>query len=166
MVFYDRNFTQKDRIIFLGITGYFEKNNFNEIQFKQWMRILWNIVENTDVTDASSMIGVMKLINELSDYSNNIYAFLADDNNQLTSSSSKIIVNEERLKSKFIIGSDTNWENTFIEAEKHPFFKGSIGFIISEGMTEIMFKHRANLAAKVFDNKGIVDEYREDGHIF
>lgn len=164
--FYDRNFTQKDRIIFLGITVYFEKNNFNEIQFKQWMRILWNIVENTDVTDASSMIGVMKLVNELSDYSNNIYAFLADDNNQLTSSSSKIVVNEERLKSKFIIDSNTNWENTFIEAEKHPFFKGSIGFIISEGMTEIMFKHRANLAAKVFDNKGIIEEYRENGHVF
>ncbi|MFZ4398536.1 MAG: DUF262 domain-containing protein [Bacteroidales bacterium] len=164
--FFDRNFTQKDRIIFLGITVYFETNNFDEVRFKQWMRTVWNIVENTDVTDASSMIGVMKLISELSFYSNDIYAFLADDKNQITSLSSKIAVNEERLKSKFIIIPDTNWENSFINAEKHPFFKGSIRFIISEEMTEEIFNHRAILASKVFDNKGIVEEYRNNGHIF
>ncbi len=164
--FYDRNFTQKDRIIFLGITVYFEKYSFNEIQFKQWMRTVWNIVENTDVSDASSMIGVMKLITELSDYSNNIYKFLSDDNNQIMSLSSKISVNEERLKSKFIRIPETNWENAFINAERHPFFKGSISFIISDEMTEETFKQRAILAEKVFDSRGVAVKYRENGHVF
>ncbi len=162
----DKNFTQKDRIIFLGLTVYFEKNNFDEVRFKQWMRIVWNIVENTDVTDASSMIGVMKLISELSVYSNDIYTFLANDKNQITSTSSKIAVGEERLKSKFIIIPETNWESSFINAEKHSFFKGSIGFIISEEMTEVIFNHRAILASKVFDSRGLVKDYRDNGHIF
>jgi hypothetical protein len=130
------------------------------------MRTVWNIVENTDVADASSMMGVMKLITELSDYSNNIYEFLSDDNNQIISSSSKISVNEERLKSQFIIIPETNWENAFINAERHSFFKGSISFIISDKMTEETFKQRAILAEKVFDSRGVVEKYREKGHIF
>jgi hypothetical protein len=163
--FYDRNFTQSDRIIFLAITLFLEKNDFVEIKFKQWMRIVWNIVENTDITDATSMVGVMKLITELLQHSNNIYTFLADDSNQILSTSSKIAVTEERKKSKFII-ADPNWENTFIIAEKHPFFRGSVGFIMTNEMTINVFSNRAEMATKVFDSKGVNEEYRKNGHIF
>jgi hypothetical protein len=163
--FYDKNFTQSDRVVFLGITLFFEKNNFDETKFKQWMRVVWNIVENTDITDASSMIGVMKLITELSQYSNNIYLFLGDDNNQIVSTSSKIAVIEERNKAKFII-NDINWEKTFIDIEKHLFFRGSVGFLMTDEMTIEMFSHRTEMATKVFDSKGVNEEYCKNGHIF
>lgn len=163
--FYDKLFTQSDRIVFLGLTLYLEKNVFDEVKFKQWMRIVWNIVENTDITDASSMIGVMKLIIELSNYSDSIYSFLEDENNQIASTSSKIAILEERKKSKFIL-KDLNWEKAFIYAEKHPFFRGSIGFIMTDDMTLDIFQHRTEMASKVYDSKGISEEYRKDGHLF
>ena len=163
--FYDKTFTQSDRVIFLGITLFLENNNFDEIKFKQWMRIVWNIVENTDIADASSMVGVMKLITELSQNSNNIYAFLADDNNQISSTSSKIAVTEERNKSKFII-IKSEWEDAFINAEKHPFFRGSVGFIMTGEMNISDFTHRTNMASKFFDSKGVSEKYKKDGHIF
>jgi len=163
--FYDKTFTQSDRIIFLGIILFFENNSFNEIMIKQWMRIVWNIVENTDISDANAMIGVMKLITELAQYSSNIYAFLGDDSNQIYSSSSKISVTEERNKSKFII-HDSNWEIIFINAEKHPFFRGSVGFLMTPEMTISVFSNRTALAIKVFDSKGVNEEYRKNGHLF
>lgn len=163
--FYDNNFTQSDRVILLGITSFLENNNFDEIKFKQWMRVVWNITENTDISDASSMVGVMRLMNELSQYSSDIYSFLADDNNQISSTSSKIAMTEERTKSKLII-TDLNWENAFLKAEEHPFFRGSVGFIMTDEMTINDFLKRTDLALKVFDEKGVNDEYRSNGSIF
>jgi len=163
--FCDRNFTQSDRIVFLGVTLYLKNNDFDEITFKQWMRIVWNIVENTDITDVSSMIGVMKLLSELSEHSNNIYTFLGDQSNPIVSPSSKNIVIEERIKSRFVV-SDSNWEETFINSEKHSFFRGSVGFIMTDEMTINEFSKRAELATKVFDSKGVNEEYQGNGHIF
>ena len=163
--FYDKLFTQSDRIIFLGMTLFLEKNDFEETKFKQWMRVVWNLVENTDIADTSSMVGVMKLIVELSINSNNIYEFLADNINQINSSSSKNAVGEERIKSGFI-KSDPKWEYLFINVEKHSFFRGSIGFIITDSMEINEFTHRVDMAFKVFDNNGVNNEYQKAGHIF
>jgi len=163
--FFDNNITQSERVVFLAITLFLEKNNYDDSQFKQWMRVVWNIVENTDISDAPSMIGVMKLINELAQNSHQIHVFLADDNSQIISTSSKNALFEERQKSKYIV-SDNEWESVFINAENHPFFKGSIGFILTHEMTQKEFIHRTELAFKVFNNKGVNDKYRENGHIF
>jgi hypothetical protein len=157
---------QSHRVVFFAICAYLEKNSFDETTFKQWIRIVWNVVENADIDNTQKMIGVMRLISELSNNSKSIYSFLANDKNQITSSYSEIAVNEERLKSKFITRPESSWEDAFINAEKHTFFKGSIGFIMSDEMTLEMFEHRSILAAKVFDNNGVVEEYRKDGHIF
>ncbi len=129
------------------------------------MRIVWNIVENTDIADIRSMIGVMKLIQELAKYSSKIYEFLADDNNTIYSSSSKVAIAEERQKAYFIAQKDSNWENVFIEAERHPFFKGSISFLITDEMSINEFQQRNDTASKVFDKNGVNEEFRKNGHL-
>lgn len=168
--FFNTSITQKERVIMLAITLYLEKNDtFNEILFKQWMRIVWNIVENTDINDYNSAIGVMRLIIELSDHSSHIYQYLSDPQINIISSSSKNAVDEEKLKCIFIFTNNAvnqEWEKAFIEAEKHRFFKGAIGFLINEKMTIADFRNRYNSAKKVFDEKGINNEYQKNGHIF
>jgi hypothetical protein len=159
---------QKDRVIFSAISLFLEQRlDFDKIKFKQWMRVVWNIVENTDIDSTVAMIGAMKLIEELSQNAYEIYAFLANEGNKLESGSSKNAIEEERKKTSFIINNlNESWEETFIDAEKHLFFKGAIGFIITDNMTIDEFKHRKEMAFKVFDEKGVNKKYQNNGHIF
>lgn len=165
--FLDENITLPDRVVFMAISLYLEKNeNFEETTFSQWMRVVWNLVENTDIDSAVSMIGIMKLIDELSVNSNDIYNFLANEANIVVSNSSKVALEEERKKSRYIVSEDILWEKSFVNAEKHPFFKGSIGFIMMEDMDISKFEHSTKMSFKVFDKKGVNEKYRDDGHIF
>lgn len=167
--FLENSITQIQRVIMHGITIYFEKNDFDSTKFKQWMRIVWNIVENTDISDYSSATGVMKLLSELSDNSSNIYQHLSNPQTVITSTSSKNAIDEEKYKSSFIYSNNQfniDWENAFINAEKHRFFKGSVSFLISDNVQISDFIHRVQLAEKVFDEKGVNEIYRKNGHIF
>lgn len=62
------------------------------------------------------------------------------------------------------IKEDSSWEDLFIEAEKQPFLRGGIGFMIKEDMKMEEFKHRTEMAAVVFDEKGFSSTYC-DGHL-
>jgi hypothetical protein len=99
------------------------------------MRVVRNIVENAGINSAEAMIGVMRLIIELSPHSKDIYAFLAGDN-KLDSDASKEQVFEERAKAKLIMDDETGqFERAIIDAENHRFFRGQIYFLlhISDG---------------------------------
>lgn len=167
--FYNSGITQSDRVIFLAISSYLERNVYSTKSFKEWMRVVWNIIENTDIADVRSMIGAMRLIQELAlaieERSSDIYSLLANESFTIESSSSKIAISEERKKASFII-SDINWEKSFIEAESHPFFKGAVSFLITENMSIKQFNHRYGSASKVFTNNGVNNEFRGEGHIF
>ena len=155
----------KDIIIFSALVFYIEKNNIDETEtsFKQWMRIVWNITENSNINEYSS-IRLIKLFYELSEYSSDIYNFLADDNKKIKSEISKEAVQYERRKCKFIV-KDNNWETYFIKAEKHPFFRGYIDFLIDDNMDIDKFNHRKEMMNEVFDSNGTKGEFLEN-HLF
>ena len=159
---FDTNISQSQRVIFLAMCLFMEQFEYDETKFGQWMRIVWNIVENTDINDVTSMIASMKLISELSKNAYGIYEYLAK--NKTLSLSSKEAIEEERTKALFIC-QDAEWENIFIKVESHQFFKGSVGFIISPGMSKGDFTRRAELAFGVFNERGINSKYRAE-HIF
>ena len=155
----------KDIIIFSALIFYIEKNNFkyNETSFKQWMRIVWNITENSNINEHSS-ISLIKLFNELSEHSSDIYNFLANENNKIKSDISEEVVQYEIRKCKFII-RDNKWEETFIDAEKHPFFRGYIDFLIDYEIDMKKFNHRKKMMYKVFDSNGTKGEFLKN-HLF
>jgi len=167
--FYNDSITQSERVILLAITLFLEKYEYSSQSFKKWMRVSWNLVENTDIADVRSMIGIMKLVQELTQkleqYSSDIYNLLADNSIIIESSSSKVAITEERQKASFI-KIDHDWEQSFINAEKHPFFKGSISFLITNDMSLQVFNQRYDSASKVFTNNGVNDNFRNEGHIF
>ena len=154
----EKGITQSQRVVLYGVFAYLKNNTFDKDKFSQWMRVVWNIVENTDIDSWRSAIGVLELIKELADYSVDIYSKFPTS---ITSSSSKNAVEEERKKIDFI-KSDSEWENAFIGAEKHQFFRGSIGFLITDRMSISDFGHRTEIANILFDDKGISEEYRKD----
>lgn len=119
---------QKERIVFLAVSRYFQSGNYKETSFKQWMRVVWNIVENGSIDTISAMIGVMRLIDELSIHSHDIYTYLANDNNKINSNAAIVQVAEERAKAKQILKNVFS-ETEIIDAESHPLLKGCISAI-------------------------------------
>lgn len=159
-----KKFTGRYRIVFFCIQKYLENFDYDSKRFKEWMRIVWNITQNTDVNDIAVMIGVIQLLDEIGKYANIIYEKFADDNYIIQSNSSKDAVKEERRKAKFII-KDNSWEKLFIEAEKHPYFQGSINFLIDDNMSQPVFEHRKEMAYNMFDATGFSERYKGKGHI-
>lgn len=155
----DKKITLPERVVLYGVWCYLDKNaNFDETKFKQWMRVIRNIVEITGIDDKPSAIRTMKLVHKLGDYSDDIYGKFPED---LSKESNAAAASQEYRKTLFI-RKDPSWEKSFIEAEKHPFFRGDIDFMIEDGMTLEEFKHRTEIANKVFGAEGVSEEYRKE----
>jgi hypothetical protein len=121
--------TQPQRVVFHAVCRYFEiidtDNPYNETTLNQWMRVVWNIMANANINSIQSMIGAIRLIDELGKHSHDIYKFLADTTNTVKSKIAEEQVEEERQKARKIL-DDNSWELKITDAEKTAFFKGRI----------------------------------------
>lgn len=159
---------QKERVIFLAISRYFEKDSFDETFFKRWMRVVWNIVENSGIETISAMIGAMRLIDELSEGAHDIYKFLSNSQLQIKSNFAKEQVAEEIAKAKQILNGELRpdgkpWEGIIIEAENYAFFKGAILFLFTDGEGNINwcdFDTKWEKTKEYFDKDGVKDPYK------
>ena len=159
---------QKERVVFLAISRYFEKDSFDETSFKRWTRVVWNIVENSGIETISAMIGAMRLIDELSEGAHDIYNFLSNSQLQIKSNFAKEQVAEEIAKAKQILNGEPRpdgkpWEGIIIEAENYAFFKGAILFLFTDGEGNINwcdFDTKWKKTKEYFDKDGVVDPYK------
>ena len=163
---------QKERVIFLAVCRYFEKDTFDKNSFKQWMRVVWNIVENSGIETISAMIGAMRLINKLAEYSHDIYNFLANSQTKITSDFAKEQIAEEIARAnQFLNGAPRpdgkTWEEIIIEAENYAFFKGSVRFLFQNADGELKdwnnFDTKWKNVQEYFDKAGLmVDKYKNN----
>ena len=162
---------QKDRIVFHAISKYIQEGAFDAVSFRQWIRVVWNIVENAGVNSISSMIGVMRLIDELSIHSHEVYSFLDSQKHgkTITSNAAQDQLNQEMNKAVQILHGEQRsdgetWENIIIGAEQFAFFKGSISFLFQDGDGNpnwIDFDTKWENAKKYFDTDGVKDDDSE-----
>lgn len=157
--------SQKQRAVFHAICCYFEHNKtFNKEQFGQWMRFVWNIVENSNLNNEEAMIGAIRLFEELRPRSENILQFLASGR-KIQSNYAAKQVEEERFKAKLLCGKHkTEWEILIKEAELMPFFKGNIACLLRHDSNEFVedlecFKIKLSHAHTYFDSNEIRKEY-------
>ena len=132
----DASYTQK--VLFYAQTEYLLKCEGFEIEyFRDWMRVIRNIVSRGDVTKAGkrppiirspeAFDGVINLISELSEGCSNIYKFLAE--NKLKSTYSREQIEEERLKAH-LIELDKHLKPIIFEIEDTNFCQGRISFAL------------------------------------
>lgn len=132
----DASYTQK--VLFYAQTEYLLKCKEFEIEyFRDWMRVIRNIISRGDVTKAGkrppiirspeAFDGVVNLISELSEGCSNIYKFLSE--NKPKSTYSREQIEEERLKAN-LIEQDNSLKQTIFEAEDTNFCQGRIGFVL------------------------------------
>ena len=155
----------KERVAFSAAALYLIYKEYNIDAFAKWMRVVWNIIENANIDSARVMVGVMQLVLELTPYSNDIYAMLADETIEIKSSQSSVTIKEERLKAKLILANE-EWSTLLLDAESHPYFKGSVSFLIPDNEDIEQFKHNYQMAKIFFDKNGVSQKYRGNSHIF
>lgn len=168
---------QKERIVFHATCCFFEKIEDDKYDVKvikkgleRWMRVVWNIVENGGVNTIGSMIGTMRLVDELSEYSHSIYEFLAS-NKPINSDAAQKQVAEEREKAKQILyvekanDNSETWEARIIKAENNFFFKGAIRFLFTDksGKTDwSRFDNKHTWCDEHFNETDVKSKYKKD----
>lgn len=147
---FSENINQRQRIIFFATTKYLEKNPFDEEKFRNWMRIVWNIVIDPNIRSVPAMVGAMRFIDELSTHSNSIISFLRNPDSVLFSGNTafQTQLEEEHFKAS-LISKSSEWEESIIEAESHPLFQGNIRFLLSEN-GETNFEYFQKIKAASF----------------
>ena len=163
------SFTHVKLILFGAVISFintFEScEGFSLEDFRQWMRVVWNIIENTNIdslTPVSSLIRKFHLLaNHIKDNRQNGYDFYSSlASYELSNNENRAVV--EEIKKAKLISDNTEWLPLFSEAERHPFLKGMVMFFGSDNMTIDEYGHRLGIIQTMFDENGIAPEYRED----
>ena len=165
-------FTLRRRIVFAAICEFIEAYDHFELEtFKKWMRVVWNVVNNTDIDSISPATylerGLSSIIRGAAESREEFYHFLAkyssrgdDDDNGGERSKS---ITEEIIKARYI-DSDDRWLCLFEEAERHPFCKGMVRFFLKdEGDTPEQFAHRYLFVQRMFNGNGVTPEFSSEG---
>jgi hypothetical protein len=153
---YDNEITQIQRLLFLAVTEYLSRNDFEENKFQDWIRIVWNLISDPDIRSVGVMIGTMKTINNLAEGSNDINSFIVNDGHKQFSANmseiQKIQIEEEKLKLSLFGSKD--WKERILFSEAHPLFQGNIGFLINNEPDITQFIQRVKVAFLLFERKG------------
>ena len=157
----DISFTE--RVALYAVFKYLEKYNYDDVLFERWMRVVWNIAQNTDLDNWYGTIACLGVVNELVEHAEEIYKYLSFNNSSYKTElkSSQDAIEEERQKAT-LIDSDFNWEIYLKVAESHSYFKGSIKFLLSDGLSLEKFQQRFETSQLLFKSTGIKDEYRKE----
>lgn len=165
--FFEERYQLADAIYFAAVTEYIEKSDesFNALNFRRWMRVVRNVVENQLLRNVNEMVTVVRNLRDflqIEGATENIYKAMATIT-KATSNNRSVL--EEIEKAKIISADECqDWEKAFIEAERHPLFRGAIGFLMHKLPSSVdAFSKRARLAGELFDSKGIVERMRK-GH--
>lgn len=164
--FFEEKYQLADAIYFASVTEYIEKSDesFNPDNFRRWMRVVRNIVENQLLRNVNEIVTVVRNLRDflqIEGATENIYKAMATIT-KATSNNRSVLEEIEKAK---IISADgcQDWEKAFIEAERHPLFRGAIGFLLDKLPSSVdAFSKRARLIGELFDSKGIVDRLRTD----
>lgn len=160
---FSNTYSQKNSVVFAGIVFYIltqEVSPKENTDFKHWIRVVWNIVENTDVNGVVPQVATIRALYDLiSNSKGDIYVYLAQQSENFTTA-----INEEIKKAKLII-QDERFEEVLIKQEKHEFFKGFAGIVLSEEVSYERLKNRVERIAPLFDKIGISPEYRNEEHL-
>lgn len=173
----DENWEEySSRVVFYALLGYFRCDT-NVSGLGQWMRIVWNIVENSTIDSEDTYRSALQLIEELVDKpkppkegkapARDILNWLARSQNEIQSGFAKDQLKEERLKARklqagiiaqgennIVQGSDensTSWQDMIYRAESLHCLMGRIEVLFQDGeaTTNDKFKSRLNVLEQI-----------------
>lgn len=165
----DSKITHIKLIAFSAVIEFIEAyNQFDVDTFRQWMRVVWNVIENTNI---DSLTPVSSLVRKFSAVIHNVarrqksgesffYALAQWKEDNSDERENRALL--EEITKAGLVSENQDWLNVFIEAEKHPFFKGMVMFFYRRGMTLEEYRHNYDIAKDMFDENGISPSYRQE----
>lgn len=153
----DKNITYEERMRFYVLMLFFVQSNDLNCggNFKSWMRVSINLINNTVFNDFNDFKASMRVFNELSNSISNIYHYLHNHYNTLNIRSNQF--KEEVKKAQIILDNEeTQWEDEFLKAEKNWYLDGDIGFLLDlankdDGYNIDLFKKYRDRFIKLWD---------------
>ncbi|MEJ7823319.1 MAG: DUF262 domain-containing protein [Chitinophagaceae bacterium] len=134
------NLTAGNRILFHAFISYLILHEGNLEGLKDWMRVIFNLVENTRLEDTNDVTTALKTVEEMLAVSNYILQTLSGHDIQIGFFYSRQ-VEEEKIKACLIVKS-VRWSTAIYLTEKHNVLKSQIGFLLE--FSEILSYYNKN----------------------
>ncbi len=151
--------TYPSRVAFYALMKFFATNT-DTTSLNQWMRFVWNVIENSTIDSSETYHAALRLIEKLSSKSHNIYNALANEFESFELGNqyhAKEQVEEEIIKAGKI-QKDFLWTQSIEDAEKCPYLKGKIWVLFQdkENTTLDKFNQRLGLLKDILND---TDDY-------
>ena len=159
--FYSPRIEQTGRMALCACFEYLKWNEFNAERFHEWMRVIWNFIDEPSIRTVVGMIGALRFIQNIGDHSGDIYTYLTTVKDEDRPKRFAEQFGEEVIKAKLIRGDqdadDISWESLIKDAELIPVFKGRIISLLEEGegTTKETFKNRLESVKKIFEGNDL-----------
>lgn len=117
---------------FMGYAAFIREHesSLDTTAFQNWMRIVHNLVINSNIDRADRLPGGLRAILTLLPESGDILAFLAETpSSDGLASFTKQQLKEESLKAALLLNHD-GWRDLIDQAELHGYFRGQIDFLL------------------------------------
>lgn len=168
MNFFEEDYRLQDAVMFGAVIEYIEASyvNVNVDNLRKWIRVVWNSTENQLFQNVNEVVSTVRYLTEIvsaEGATNDIYSVLGT----MTEKNYTRALREETRKAAIISHHpNEDWEAAFIEAERHPFFRGAIGYFLFDPIPSSVeqFRHRTEIMSQMFNGNGIAEPFM-DGHI-
>lgn len=134
-IFKEDTFSMNERMLFDGINEYASNNNTLDIErFKDWVRIVWNIISDPDIRSIGAYKNAMAFLREIGKFSSDILTNLSkgllDDYFIDNKNIFHLQLKEEKDKAILFLDSRLNWKEPIIKAESHKILQGNISIFL------------------------------------
>lgn len=144
-----------DKLRFFAFYAFLSrKNDLNELQ--SWMRVVYNLVSNTITDSPSDFYRALFEIDSISQLEASVLEYLANDCDISVFSAAQVL--EEKIKAHLILKS-ADWKKLIIGAEKHTFFDGQIGCLLSFSGILAFYREHRHCDWDVDFNKGCFEQF-------
>ncbi|HCV05725.1 MAG TPA: DUF262 domain-containing protein [Pseudoalteromonas sp.] len=125
-----------DKLRFYAFYSYLAKSPIEE-ELKEWLRVIFNLTENTIINTADEFNKALFAIDNLCQHDSPILKTLANDVEISGFTGAQIV--EEKIKAHLLFRS-SEWREAITSTEQHSFLKGQIGCILN--FAEILSYYR------------------------
>ncbi|MDF1866360.1 MAG: DUF262 domain-containing protein [Saprospiraceae bacterium] len=131
----------KQRILLYAYTAFLKRSKLDSSNLEDWMRVVYNLVENREFDTSSDFARGIKEVDKLISKSQDILGYLKTQSVHIGFFVG-VQVLEEQIKAHLITKS-SKWKESITKAERHTYFKGQIGFILEfSGIIDYFEIHR------------------------